>query len=128
MVSRIMTSSGPKLLEMIRTSWSPATGEGNALQVPKKKTRPSKKSERRHGTQHLRCDGRRGRAPVFLALQNLILDSISGTMAKGGCKLWAHSKAVGPDVHPKGGPPALIGVFGLSHEQLLQSEGSTTTD
>ncbi|CAE7478543.1 BPM6 [Symbiodinium sp. CCMP2456] len=28
----------------------------------------------------------------------------------------------GPDVHPQGSPPEAIGIFGLTHEQLLQSE------
>eukprot|EP00439_Symbiodinium_sp_Y106_P014873 s4552_g2.t1 len=31
-------------------------------------------------------------------------------------------KAYGPDVHPEGSHPEAIGVFGLTHEQLLQSE------
>ncbi|OLP93811.1 BTB/POZ and MATH domain-containing protein 6 [Symbiodinium microadriaticum] len=37
-------------------------------------------------------------------------------------KLSMNSKAFGPDVHRRISPPASIGVFGLSHEQLLQSE------
>ena len=37
-------------------------------------------------------------------------------------KFSIYIKAVGPDVHRLGSPPASIGVFGLSHEQLLQSE------
>ncbi|CAE7038236.1 hypothetical protein AK812_SmicGene10458 [Symbiodinium microadriaticum] len=31
-------------------------------------------------------------------------------------------RAYGPDVHPEGSPPQAIGIFGLTHEQLLQSE------
>ena len=31
-------------------------------------------------------------------------------------------RAYGPDVHAEGSPPQAIGIFGLTHEQLLQSE------
>ncbi|CAE7253715.1 BPM6 [Symbiodinium sp. CCMP2592] len=34
----------------------------------------------------------------------------------------SYGLAHGPDVHVEGSPPAAIGVFGLTHEQLLQSE------
>ena len=34
----------------------------------------------------------------------------------------SHGMTHGPDVHPEGSPPAAIGIFGLTHEQLLQSE------